>query len=395
MLGALQADRPVIACSVAGIGGGNPPDLAITRLTTAGVLDTTFGVGQADSDYYPDAFTFADVTAPYGSAKVQSAPVTILGITDKTSISSGAEYSLGCTPEGFTTQPGVIESGATVCLRQNASLQPGGTAQSTLIVGGRTATFTVISSNSPADIVPDAFTFTDKTDVALSAVTVSNTVTVQGIGGFAPITVSNGAFSVGCDPNAFQTAAATVTNGTKVCVRNTASATPATSTTTTLTIGGTNAAFTTTTVAADTAPDAFAFTDQTGVTAGTAVTSNAITVAGINTAANISVTGGDYSIGCNGTFTSTAGTIQSGQTVCVRNTASTAASTAVNTTLTIGGVTDTFTSTTAAATGGATGNSSGSHGGGGAMDYLALAFLTTMATLLRVVPNVRRRTTAL
>ncbi|HOC60540.1 MAG TPA: fibronectin type III domain-containing protein, partial [Smithellaceae bacterium] len=47
---------------------------------------------------------------------------------------------------------------------------------------------------------------------------------------------------------------------------------------------------------ADTTPDAFTFTDQTGVALSTVIESAAITVSGINTASAISVTGGEYSI---------------------------------------------------------------------------------------------------
>lgn len=106
---------------------------------------------------------------------------------------------------------------------------------------------------------------------------------------------------------------------------------------------------TTASLPSDTTPDVFTFTDQTAVALSTVVESNAITVAGINAAAAISVTGGEYSIG-GGAFTSTAGTVTNGQTVKVRHTSSSSNSAAVNTVLTIGGVSDTFSSTTLANT---------------------------------------------
>jgi len=99
--------------------------------------------------------------------------------------------------------------------------------------------------------------------------------------------------------------------------------------------------------ATDTTPDAFTFTDVTGQALSTVVESNAITVAGINAAAAISVTGGEYQIN-GGAWTSAAGTVTNGQTVKVRHTTSGSNSTATNTTLTIGGVSDTFTTTTLA-----------------------------------------------
>lgn len=98
--------------------------------------------------------------------------------------------------------------------------------------------------------------------------------------------------------------------------------------------------------APDSTPDAFYFTDVTSVAVGSAQVSNPVTIAGIDTAAPISVTGGQYSIGCSAGFTTTSSTISNGQSVCVRHTSAATTSTSINTTLTVGGVADTFTSTT-------------------------------------------------
>ncbi len=98
----------------------------------------------------------------------------------------------------------------------------------------------------------------------------------------------------------------------------------------------------------DSIPDAFSFTPQTGVATSATVTSNTVTPTGYNAANNISVIGGLYSVGCTGTFTSLAGIINPGQSVCVRHTAATTALSTVTTTLTMGGVSGSFSSTTAA-----------------------------------------------
>ncbi len=96
----------------------------------------------------------------------------------------------------------------------------------------------------------------------------------------------------------------------------------------------------------DTTPDTFAFTDLVDVDLGTVQTSNAVTITGINTAAAVGVTGGEYSIGCGVVFTADPGTINDGETVCVRHTSAATNATSTDTTLTVGGVADTFTSTT-------------------------------------------------
>lgn len=97
----------------------------------------------------------------------------------------------------------------------------------------------------------------------------------------------------------------------------------------------------------DSTPDAFSFTDQVGAARSTVVESNAITVAGINTASAISITGGEYQIGA-GAWASAPSTVTNGQTVKVRLTTSASYSTIANAALTIGGVSDTFSATTEA-----------------------------------------------
>ncbi|MBI3042490.1 MAG: Ig-like domain repeat protein, partial [Betaproteobacteria bacterium] len=86
----------------------------------------------------------------------------------------------------------------------------------------------------------------------------------------------------------------------------------------------------------DTLPDALSFVEQGGVALSALVTSNALTITGIDSTAQVTVASGEYSIGCTGSFTTAQGTIANGQTVCVRHTASSSYATATETTLTVG-----------------------------------------------------------
>jgi uncharacterized repeat protein (TIGR02543 family) len=95
----------------------------------------------------------------------------------------------------------------------------------------------------------------------------------------------------------------------------------------------------------DTTPDAFTFTDQSNVALSTAIVSAPISLSGIDAAANISVSGGEYSIN-GGVYTATAGTVSNTASVTVRHTSSANYVTNTDTILTIGGVADKFTSTT-------------------------------------------------
>ena len=98
----------------------------------------------------------------------------------------------------------------------------------------------------------------------------------------------------------------------------------------------------------DSTPDAFAFTNARGVAVSTVVVSSTVRIIGLSVNAAISVTGGEYSIGCTNTFVSTTGTIANNNTVCVRHTSANSANGSVTTTLTVGGIAANFTSTTSA-----------------------------------------------
>ena len=69
----------------------------------------------------------------------------------------------------------------------------------------------------------------------------------------------------------------------------------------------------------DTTPEPFRFRDRLDAAVATRVRSNPVTITGINTRAPIRAFGGEYSIGCNTTFTQLAGR-SSRESVCVRHT---------------------------------------------------------------------------
>lgn len=128
----------------------------------------------------------------------------------------------------------------------------------------------------------------------------------------------------------------------------------------------------------DAEPNPFSFAAQTDLEPSTAATSDAVTMSGLEVESHVSVILGEYSIGCNGTFTDNPGTIADGETVCVRQTTAGNFSTSKTTTLTIGGMAGTFTTTTRARTGG----DGGGGGGGGATAPLELMLICLGALLL-------------
>lgn len=97
--------------------------------------------------------------------------------------------------------------------------------------------------------------------------------------------------------------------------------------------------------AIDITPNQFSFIDQTNVAFNSFITSNNITVSGINSATSISNTGGSYSVN-GGAYTTIEGKVNNGDTVNVRTQAANSDLTTVGMTLTIGGVSDIFSITT-------------------------------------------------
>lgn len=195
------------------------------------------------------------------------------------------------------------------------------------------------------DTTPSQFTFTDVTSASLSTVYTSNAITVAGINAAASISITGGSYSI--NGGSYVSSTGTVVNGDTVAVRGTSSGSFSTAVNVVLTIGGVSDTYSVTTLASDGTPDVFSFTDASGVELSTVTTSNTITVAGINTTAAISITGGTYSKN-GGAFTAVTGTAVLGDTVAVKGTSSGSYLTAVNVVLTIGGVSDTFTITTKA-----------------------------------------------
>ncbi|MFL0799630.1 MAG: hypothetical protein K6L80_04205 [Agarilytica sp.] len=97
----------------------------------------------------------------------------------------------------------------------------------------------------------------------------------------------------------------------------------------------------------DTTPDSFSFTAEAAVEPGEQVESASVTITGIDSAAAISISGGEYRVN-GGSYTSGSGTVSNGQSVQVRLTASSEFSSDASLTLTIGGVSGTYTVTTLA-----------------------------------------------
>lgn len=372
---------------------------------SADLSNVSFAVATT-TDTTPDAFSFTDVTGAAVSTLYTSNVITVAGINAPSAISiTGGEYSIN--GGAWVTAPGTVNNGNTVQVRGTSPSSGGATTNVVLTIGGVSDTYSITTASSVAAVYSQNFdsvtianllagadggawnfrsfsedggtvtVYTDPNDPNLPsivAITGGKLVFQGGVGGKEwpdgnviitgltagvayPISIA-----LGDAGPAFVRVRNQPDTGSPI-FESTNIATPATINST-FTPAGTsvrlsfgvwdfgdvsvdNIVIGTASAPPDTTPDAFAFTDVTGAARSTLYTSNQITVAGINAAAAISVTGGEYQIN-GGAWTSSPGTVSNGNTVQVRGTSSSAYSTAVPVSLTIGGVSDTYTITTLA-----------------------------------------------
>ena len=161
----------------------------------------------------------------------------------------------------------------------------------------------------------------------------------------SPVTVAGGTYSINGGP--FTAAAGSITNNQTLVVNVLASAAFGATTSATVNVGGVAATFSVTTLAAATTPNPFTFTAQSNVAPRATITSNSVTITGINTASPVSIVGGTYSIN-GGPFTAAAGSITNNQTITLQLTSSpiTDGTGIVSATLNVGGVMGVFSVTT-------------------------------------------------
>jgi hypothetical protein len=297
-----------------------------------------------EADTTPAAFTVVDQVDVEPSTTITSAPVTISGIDALTPISTiGGSYSIGCTA-AYTGTAGTISDGQTVCVRHTSATTGSTVVTTTLTVGGVSDAFT--STTRVLDSTPDQFSFVDQTGVPLATQITSAVVLLAGYDVNVSASITGGTYSVGCSSSFTAADTNNVAPGARICVRHTSGSLGGVVTETVLTVGGVSDTFSSTTISGDASPTLFSFVDRAGVDLNVSITSAPVTIEGTTIASPITVTDGEYSIGCTSNFTAAAGSIAPGRTVCVRHESSFDSSTDTDTTLTIGDVSDVFTSTT-------------------------------------------------
>ncbi|MGD9537147.1 MAG: hypothetical protein AB7P52_05260 [Alphaproteobacteria bacterium] len=211
------------------------------------------------------------------------------------------------------------------------------------------------------DDTPDAFGFTDQTDVALSTLIESNIVQITGFDVDAPVSIAgdgnpeyrictDGSSDANCDGSVVQSwtsSPGSIDTGQYLQLRLTSNASYDTMNSATVAVGFANDQWDVTTVAQDTTPDAFSFTDQTDVALSTLTTSNTVNITGITGSVSVSISGnGSPQFRIAGGSWVTSGTITNGQTLQLRLTSNASGNTMNSATVTVGSANDQWDVTT-------------------------------------------------
>ena len=286
-----------------------------TTTLTVGGVSAEFRVTTASvvADSTPDAFSFAPRTEVEPSSEQTSDGITVSGINVESPISIvGGSYSINNGP--FSTAASVVRNGDLVAVRVTASAAFTTSTQTSLDIGGVQAVFVVTTRAFVADNQPDPLAvFTNIFGATRSTTYTSLPVQVRGINVPVPISITGGGtYSINGQPRTM--AVGSVVNGDIVDVQLQSAADFGVITSVTLTVGDVSSTYAVETLAADQHPDAFEFQPAFNVLPFTASTSNAITVAGINTATPISISRGAYRVN-GGPWTMLAGTVVAGDIV--------------------------------------------------------------------------------
>ncbi len=212
------------------------------------------------------------------------------------------------------------------------------------------------------DDTPASFVFTDQPGVNITTLTLSNILQITGIDTAVAVSISGGGspqFRICTDSTcsgnpAFGTSATTMLSNQWLQLQLTSSASTVTAVSATVTVGLGSDNWSVTTW--DNIPDAFVFTDQTGVAWSTLISSNILQIIGINGSIPVSISGGGSpqfrtcsTSNCSAeivTWGSIAQTITNNQFLQLRLTSSASAVTALSATVTVGTGSDNWSVTT-------------------------------------------------
>jgi len=228
-----------------------------TATVTIGGVGGAFVAVTRSADTTPAAFSFTDVTAASTSTVYTSNAITVSGIEAAAALSfatsggSSHEYQINggsWTAVGTTT----ISNGDTLKVRMTSPGSANQVGNITVTIGGVSDTYSV---STGADTTPNAFSFTSVTNAQPGAVQTSGAVVLAGM---TPATAVTATVSAGAELRVGAgswVTTADVVNGDSITVRQAASLQAGATVVVTLTVETVSGTFSITTAMAGMAPD--------------------------------------------------------------------------------------------------------------------------------------------
>lgn len=324
-------------------------DLIELRMTSASTYDTqtlaTLKLGTATADWSlrtriadsaPDAFSLSAKTGVATNTAIESDTVTVTGFEGPLTASvSGGDAQIRNVTSGSAWSSSVdVSPSQQIQLKVTSSASSNTSVSVSLSFGTSTIDWVV---STAANSAPDAFAFTDQSNVEPGSVVTSDAVAVSGFDGPVSATCSAGCTLDRNASGSFSASVSGVMPGDTIRIRVTASASYSTSVNATAKVGATSSStWSVLTRAQDVTPDAFSFTDLTAVEPSASVTSDEITLSGFEGLISVSAANGaEVSIN-GGAFTALATGVAPGDKVKVKITASASTLSAVTTTVAAG-----------------------------------------------------------
>jgi subtilisin family serine protease len=127
------------------------PAYSAATVLAVGNYRAAFASLTGPADTAPEPFGFEPRGEVAQGVTVTSETVTISAIDAPAPVQvNGGSYSPGCLASSFTTEPGYLAPGGTVCVRHVSSSTLGATTTTTLTVGGVSASFTSTTTAVPS-----------------------------------------------------------------------------------------------------------------------------------------------------------------------------------------------------------------------------------------------------
>lgn len=286
-------------------------------------------------DAIPTAFNLTPQTGIALATVVTSNAITVAG-TDIASCVSVANGEWEKNVSGvWSTADGSANSGDTVRVRHTSAAAAATLTATVLTIGSVNSTFN--STTTALDTIPDLYYFPSGALVLVPLLTyaASGSTVITGINGPAPVTISNGEYSI--NGGAYTSTPGALNNNDTLQIRCLSSGSFSTSITITVTVGGVAQSLIVRTYAKQGTFDPFFFTAQTGVPTSTLITSNTVTLTGWNENVTISITGGTYSLNGGGYISSVSPGVTTPCTISVQHTSSASSPGSVETRLNVVG----------------------------------------------------------